>query len=215
MIKTGIKELDSFWHKGLRGGGLIVLAARPLMGKTSFIMTLGKLISLNHKTLFLSIETSLKILKAKGICDSMQVDDSWELNTHLLMEKITQTKPEVVLIDYVQLFCGNLKSLIKELKNIAVDTNTCMIVTSQIRRELEYRPISEKRPILSDLIGKGGVIFNPENLSNIDDLTFFYRDHYYNKSSQPPYVIELIHYENDKKTDIVLNWNNINEISGF
>jgi hypothetical protein len=65
------------------------------------------------------------------------------------------------------------------------------------------------------LIGKGGVIFNPENLSNIDDLTFFYRDHYYNKSSQPPYVIELIHYENDKKTDIVLNWNNINEISGF
>jgi replicative DNA helicase len=38
MIKTENKELDFFWHLGLKPGGLILIAARPGMGKTSSLV---------------------------------------------------------------------------------------------------------------------------------------------------------------------------------
>jgi replicative DNA helicase len=42
MITTEIKELDSFWNLGMKPGGLIVIAARPGMGKTSFLLSIWR-----------------------------------------------------------------------------------------------------------------------------------------------------------------------------
>lgn len=85
----------------------------------------------------------------------------------------------------------NRESLIMDLKNIAVKFNICLLVNSQIRRELEYRAISDRRPIISDLM-MSRPVFNSESITYIDHLTFFYRDHYYNRDSQKPDIIELI-----------------------
>jgi replicative DNA helicase len=35
MMKTENKKLNSFWKLGLKAGGLIVIAARPAMGKNN------------------------------------------------------------------------------------------------------------------------------------------------------------------------------------
>ena len=149
MIKTENKELNSFWSLGMKPGGLIVIAARPGMGKSSFLLSIGKHISKHYKTQLISLETSINNLKHKNISDSILIDDSPAINIDRLSEIILQNKPEVVLIDYLQLMTDNLEDLIKELKTISVKFNICLIVTSQISREPEYR--SDKRPVINDL----------------------------------------------------------------
>ena len=206
MMKTENKELNSFWSLGMKPGGLIVIAARPGMGKSSFLLSIGKQISKHHKTQLISLETSIQYLKHKNLSDSILIDDTPWINLDRLSEIILQNKPELVLIDYLQLMIDNREDLIKELKNIAVKFNICLIVTSQIGREPEYR--SDKRPIINDLT-TNGKLFNSDNISFIDNLTFFYRDHYYNRDSQKPDEIELIQYDKGNMITIQLNWSSL------
>ena len=44
-------------------------------------------------------------------------DDSTENNVELLTEIFSQNKPEVVLIDYIQLMTGNRENLIKDWRS--------------------------------------------------------------------------------------------------
>ena len=206
MIKTENKELDFFWNLGLKAGGLILIAARPGMGKTSFLLSIGERISRNHKTQLISLENSVSRLKQNNISDLILIDDSPENNVEHLTEKLSKNKSEVVLIDYIQLMTGNRENLIKDLKTMTVKFNICLIVTSQISREPEYR--SDKRPIISDLT-TNGTLFNSDNISFIDNLTFFYRDNYYNRDSQKTDEIELIQYDKGEMKKIQLNWSNL------
>lgn len=203
MIKTGIKKLDSFWNLGMKSGGLIVISARPGMGKTSFLLSIGKRISQNHRTQLISLENAIGRLKQNSITDSILLDESPEYSVELLLELILQNKPEVVLIDYIQLMNGDKENLIKELKNSAVKFNICIIVTSQISREPDYR--SDKRPIIEDLT-TSCKMFNADTISCIDNLTFFYRDNYYNRDSQKTDAIELIQYFSGIKKVVQLDW---------
>jgi replicative DNA helicase len=203
MIKTDNKELDFFWNLGLKPGGLIVIAARPGMGKTSFLLSLGERISQYHKTLMISLETSASRLKQMNISDSILIEDSFEINVERLSEILLENKPEVVLIDYIQLMTGNRESLIKDLKNIAVKYNVCLIVSSQLGRQPEYRV--DKRPVISDLTAIGS-LFSLDNITCIDHLTFFYRDHYYNTDTQNTDTIELIQYDNGNMKVLQLDW---------
>ncbi|HPW66445.1 MAG TPA: DnaB-like helicase C-terminal domain-containing protein [Salinivirgaceae bacterium] len=205
MIKTENKELNSFWNLGLKPGGLIIIAARPAMGKTTILLSIGSQISRHHKTQLMSLETSASQLKQKGISDSILIDDTPAINLEHLSKIILQNNPEVVLIDYIQLMTGNRENLIKDLKNIAVKFNICLIVNSQIHRGPEYRALSDRRPIINDLTA-GSSIFNSDNVAYIDNLTFLYRDSYYNRDSQEPDKIELIQYDNGNILKIQLDW---------
>lgn len=208
MIKTENKELNSFWNLGLKLGGLIVIAARPGMGKTSFLLSIGSQISRHHNTQLISLETSDIQLMQKSISDSIMVDDSPEINLDRLLKIILQNNPEVVLIDYIQLMTDNSNNIIIDLKNIAVKYNVCIIVASQIRRDLEYRAITDRRPIISDLTASGS-IFNSDSVAYIDNLTFLYRDSYYDKDSQKPDKIELIQYDKENMLKIELDWESL------
>ena len=208
MIKTENKELNSFWNLGLKLGGLIVIAARPGMGKTSFLLSIGSQISRHHNTQLISLETSDIQLMQKSISDSIMVDDSPEINLERLSKIILQNNPEVVLIDYIQLMTDNSNNIIIDLKNIAVKYNVCIIVASQIRRDLEYRAITDRRPIISDLTASGS-IFNSDSVAYIDNLTFLYRDSYYDKDSQKPDKIELIQYDKENMLKIELDWESL------
>ena len=208
MIKTENKELNSFWNLGLKLGGLIVIAARPGMGKTSFLLSIGSQISRHHNTQLISLETSDIQLMEKSISDSIMVDDSPEINLDRLSKIILQNNPEVVLIDYIQLMTDNSNNIIIDLKNIAVKYNVCIIVASQIRRDLEFRAITDRRPIISDLTASGS-IFNSDSVAYIDNLTFLYRDSYYDKDSQKPDKIELIQYDKENMLKIELDWESL------
>lgn len=195
--------MDSFWNLGLKPGGLIIISARPGMGKTSFLLSIGERLSYNHRTQLISLENAIGPLKQNNIPGSILIDDSLEYNVELLSELIFQNKPEVVLIDYIQLITGDKEKLIKDLKNIAVKFNICVIATSQICREPDYR--SDKRPIIEDLTNSCKM-FNADTISCIDNLTFFYRDNYYNGDSQKSDTIELIQYFSGNKEVVLLDW---------
>jgi hypothetical protein len=50
---------------------------------------------------------------------------------------------------------------------------------------------------------------NSDDISFIDNLTFFYRDHYYNRDSQKTDEIELIQYDKGDMKKVQLNWSNL------
>ena len=167
-------------------------------------MSIGKLISQKHRTLIFSLEYAAKNLERINPNDSLVIDDTSQLDVQQLSEIIASKNAEVVLIDYIQLLGGNRVTLLQDLKKIAKNMNICLIVNSQIGREPEYRVMSERRPLISDLTGS--TLFNLDNLSYIDNLTFMYRDQYYNPSTEKRDVIELIHYINDTATSVKLEW---------
>ena len=55
-IPTGLLDFDEFLHGGMQRGNLIVLGARPAMGKTALAMTIGLHIAQKHSVGFLSME---------------------------------------------------------------------------------------------------------------------------------------------------------------
>ncbi|CAL8474555.1 replicative DNA helicase [Caballeronia sp. S22] len=55
-ISTGLVDLDRQLNGGLRPGWLVILAARPGVGKTSLAMNVANHVAENHSALFLSME---------------------------------------------------------------------------------------------------------------------------------------------------------------
>lgn len=214
MIKTGNKELDTFWKSGLKPGGLIIISGRPGMGKTTTLLSIGKRIAEEHKTLLISLEIPIRLLKKWKDCGSnptflFDIDDTPQINLERLSEKIIQHSPSVVLIDYIQLISGNRDELIRGLKTIAVKFNICIIASSTLGREPEYR--LDKRPIITDLTASEGTDFNSSDIDYaeivyIDNLTFIYRDEYYNRNSQKRNKIEFIRYDKQNIEVIELDW---------
>jgi replicative DNA helicase len=98
----------------------------------------------------------------------------------------------LIVIDYVQLinhgyrYKKDIQKLTVELKQLAVDLNVPVLVTSQLSRwPLETR--SEKRPMLTIDFGKYESIVNAA-----DNVIFIYRDSYYNPDTQNQSKCELI-----------------------
>jgi replicative DNA helicase len=95
---------------------------------------------------------------------------------------VQENKVEVIFIDYVQLI-GNynrrhnremeLASVARELKKLAKELNVCVVVTSQLSRQVENRPGGSKRPQLSDLRESGAIE------QDADKVVFLYRAEYY------------------------------------
>lgn len=72
-VPTGFKDIDELFH-GLRGGDLIVLAARPGVGKTSFALNLAVNASmLGASVAFFSLEMSASQLVQRILCAEASV----------------------------------------------------------------------------------------------------------------------------------------------
>jgi replicative DNA helicase len=56
VIKTGLDDIDRQLNGGLRPGWLVILAARPGMGKTALALNIATHVAIDHSALFLSME---------------------------------------------------------------------------------------------------------------------------------------------------------------
>ena len=76
-VSSGFVDLDNM-TAGFQPSDLIILAARPSMGKTSFALDLARYVSLNQKTAtaFFSLEMSKEQLGMRLLCSKAQVDSS-------------------------------------------------------------------------------------------------------------------------------------------
>jgi len=74
-VDTGFKELDSMMG-GLHSSELVILAARPSMGKTAFAMNIAENVAMeqNEPVLFVSLEMSALELVDRLLCSIAEVD---------------------------------------------------------------------------------------------------------------------------------------------
>lgn len=74
-VETGFTDLDSLCG-GLHNSELIILAARPSMGKTAFAMNIAENVAINSKqsVLFVSLEMAALELADRLLCSSAQVN---------------------------------------------------------------------------------------------------------------------------------------------
>lgn len=106
------------------------------------------------------------------------------VTTDEIEEKIREVKPDVVLIDYLQLIEGKRKmdrvtqidNTMRDLKRIAKEYGVVIFILSQLSRALESR--YDKRPLLSDFRESGSI----ENTSDV--VIFIYRPDYYRNSDE-------------------------------
>jgi replicative DNA helicase len=75
-IPTGFEDLDALLV-GLHNSDLVIVAARPSMGKTSFVLSLVQNVAIDHKhpVAFFSLEMSKEQLVMRMLCSEARVDN--------------------------------------------------------------------------------------------------------------------------------------------
>ena len=153
-LPTGYKDLDDMTH-GLHGSEMIIIAARPSMGKTSLAMNIVEHIALDAKRpcAVFSLEMSAEQLVQRMLCSRSRVDMS-KLRTgfvnndrfmHLTHIASELAAAQIYLDDTPSLSIGEFKAKARRLKQrhgiemIAVDYLQLMRSTS--RRAVENRQI--------------------------------------------------------------------------
>ncbi|MBK9283830.1 MAG: replicative DNA helicase [Sphingobacteriaceae bacterium] len=219
-VPSGFLALDRItggWQKS----DLLILAARPGMGKTAFVVSMAKnaavewnkpvaIFSLEMSSIqlvkrLISSETELeqdKILKGnlemhefeqlneriKKLAEApLFIDDTPALSIFELRAKARRLKEnqkvELIIIDYLQLMSGGpdgkgnreqeISHISRGLKSLAKELEIPIIALSQLSRQVENRPGSSKRPLLSDLRESGAIE------QDADMVMFIYRPEYY------------------------------------
>ncbi len=76
-VATGFRKIDEL-TAGLQPGDLVIIAARPSMGKTSFVMNAVQNAAIHHKVpaLVFSLEMSKEALAERLLCSQARVDST-------------------------------------------------------------------------------------------------------------------------------------------
>lgn len=104
-IRTGITELDTLTN-GLQKSDLIILAARPGVGKTSFALTIAAnaAINFNQNVAFFSLEMDGVQLAQRLLCSQAQIDQSKLRNGFLNAEEKRRLIAAVTPINQAPLY---------------------------------------------------------------------------------------------------------------
>ena len=205
-------ETEDIFKKisGLNMSGLILLAARPGMGKTSFALNMARIVAEKKTAAVFSLEMSREQVAArllalappaenKRTCaGTIYIDDNPALSVADIHAKCFQLDNlGLVVIDYVQLITWNqggenrrqfAGETSRMLKIMAKELTIPVLCLSQLSRATEER--ENKRPILSDL--RESDSFVPE----ADIVLFLYRDSYYNEDLKKRNIVECIVVKN-------------------
>ena len=198
-LASGFRDLDNI-TSGWQKSDLIILAARPAMGKTAFALSMAKNIAVNNQkpVALFSLEMSNVQLVNRLISSVCEIPGNklrdgrlapyeWQV----LDSKINalQSAPmflddTLIIIDYLQLMnasgikFGNrqeeISTISRNLKGIAKELDIPIIALSQLNRGVEGREGYEgKRPQLSDLRESGAIE------QDADMVLFVHRPEYY------------------------------------
>lgn len=120
-LKTGFKDLDNK-TAGFQKGDLIIIGARPAMGKTTFAQNLAyNIASINQKgTLFFSMEMAKNEIVDRMISDVSGVDN-WKMRTgNLSEEEFSRIGDALGEMDEIPIYIDDTSSMtIVELRNKA------------------------------------------------------------------------------------------------
>ena len=152
-LGTGFYGLDKL-TSGWQNSDLIIIAARPAMGKTAFVDDTSGLSMMELRT------KARRLVREHGI--RLIVIDYLQLMTAGI--KLGSREQEVSTIS-------------RSLKQLAKELDIPVIALSQLNRKLEDRGNKDKRPQLSDLRESGAIE------QDADIVCFIHRPEYYLKAS--------------------------------
>ena len=201
-VPSGFTDLDAK-TSGFQSGDMVLIAARPSMGKTTFALNIAEHVALReHKSVVIfSLEMSKEQLAYKLLCSEANVDmlklrtgalddQDWE-NIAMASGPLSKAK---IVIDYLQLMSGGANSdgnrqqevseISRSIKALAKEMECPVIALSQLSRAPEQR--ADHRPMLSDLRESGSIE------QDADIVMFLYRDEYYNKETEDKNIGECI-----------------------
>ena len=201
-VATGFTDLDNKLG-GLQKSDLIILAARPSMGKTSLALDIVRNVALGQKKAVgvFSLEMSKdQLVDRLGRLSEAKIfiDDSGSVNIMELRTKARRLQAEhnldLIVVDYLQLMQGrNTENRVQEvseisrsLKILAKELNVPVLALSQLSRAVEQRG-GDKKPQLSDLRESGSIE------QDADVVMFIYRDEMYTgKESKKPHIADIL-----------------------
>lgn len=123
----------------------------------------------------------------------LRLDDTAGLTAASIRDRLmaAEQKPELVIVDYLQLIEGpedsanaRVSNISRKLKILAKELDVPVIALSQLSRSVEAR--ANKRPIMSDLRDSGAVE------QDADLIVMLYRDEYYDPDTPERGLAELI-----------------------
>ncbi len=192
-VSTGLSAIDRK-ITGLNKSDLILLAARPGMGKTALAlnMALNVAKSARKTVAVFSLEMSREQLVTRILASEALVENN-RLRTGMLREsdwdKIVDATAvlqglDVRIDDNPLLSVADMNAKCRMLKIMAKELNVPVVCLSQLSRANEKR--DDKRPMLSDLRESGAIE------QDADIVMFLYRDDYYNDDSEKHNIAECI-----------------------
>lgn len=210
-LQTGLRDFDRLTG-GLSNSDLIIIGARPSMGKTSLALQIAEHVSKSAPATVFSLEMSRRQVAGRmlnyhsallgrdaalsHIIDlNMQIDDTPAVSIGHIRSRCRRIKRKhglsLIVVDYIQLMRGEgnnrneaVGSISRGLKSIAKEFDVPVIALSQLSRKVEER--ADKRPIMSDLRESG------EIEQDADVIAFIYRDEVYDKDSEAVGTAEIL-----------------------
>jgi replicative DNA helicase len=181
-VKTGFVDLDNTL-KGLYGGDLYCIAARPGKGKTAWLGSLVKNVALQGKRVAVfELEMTNQAIAMRLLAQQSGVSVEALSEWKVFINDLPSISParirqelrrigdvDLIVIDYIQLATADVKTekrylevseIAKALKTLAKEFDTPIVTAAQLSRATETR--SDKKPILSDLKESGGIEENSD-----------------------------------------------------
>ena len=209
--KTGLRDLDRLID-GVKNSDLIIIAARPSMGKSSLACQIAEHVAHQEHVIVFSLEMpkrqvasrmlkfhESRIGKSQAVAHlhglKMHVDDTPGVTLGHIRSKCRQIKRQfglgMIVVDYIQLMRGEgdnrnqeIGSISRGLKGIAKEFDMPVIALSQLNRKVDDR--GDKRPVMSDLRESG------EIEQDADVILFIYREEMYNAVTEHKGLAEVI-----------------------
>jgi replicative DNA helicase len=203
-VPTGFQDLDQLTG-GFQRSDLIILAARPGVGKTSFSLGLaynaalaGKVVAVFNLEMPAEQLVQRLLSMETGIDSELQIyiDDTPGIGIMELRSKARRLQAErgldFVQIDYLQLMQGSRRSdnrvqevseISRGLKGLARELNVPVLSMAQLSRSVESR--TSHIPMLSDLRESGSIE------QDADMVTFIYREELYDPETEKKGLAEL------------------------
>lgn len=192
LVKTPFAELNSLLQGGLKEKNVVVIGARPNIGKTTFAANLCLYFALHELTPFQEVsfwsledhedtiyekmllrlmqgennESNRKVAHEKLANLNINITDNKTLEIEKIvseLKKINHFCPNrIIILDYLnKITCNSpfldrlttIRIIMNQLKDLATDCNSTVILLTQINRQSETR--EDKTPRISELKESG------------------------------------------------------------